>query len=131
MKYALILLLLFLLFIDLNSQDTIIVPNYVYSEIVGTQKFLSTKVNVEIYYGQESSFFTDKRIRDEVTGEVKSFNSMIDALNFMALKGWEFVHAYVVIRNDINYYHWLLKRPLSDKEKIDFIPKIKRDFQKE
>ena len=38
----------------------------------------------------------DDRIRNEETGELIRFNSMIDALNYMTEKGWEFVQAYVI-----------------------------------
>jgi hypothetical protein len=87
-------------------------PDYVYCELVGTQKFLSTKVVVSVDYGEEKEFFYDQRIRDEQTGKVQSFNSMVDALNYMGTKGWEFAQAYVVSTgsNSASVYHWLLKK---------------------
>lgn len=42
--------------------------------------------------------------------KIKSFNSMIDALNYMGEDGWEFVQAYIVTTGEINVYHWLLKK---------------------
>lgn len=82
---------------------------FVYCELVGTQKFLSTKVTVSVDYGEETSFFKDTRMKDEQTGKVKSFNSMVDALNYMGNNGWEFVQAYIVTIGQQNVYHWLLK----------------------
>lgn len=85
-------------------------PAYVYAQIMGIQKFLSTKVNITVDFGQSRGFFTDARLRDEKTGEVQSFNSMVDALNYMALDGWEFVQAYVITAGQQNVYHYLLRR---------------------
>lgn len=86
---------------------------YIYCELVGIQKFLSTKVNVSVDYGEERSFFQDTRMRDEQTGKVQSFNSMVDALNYMGNDGWEFVQAYVVTIGQQNVYHWMLKKKKS------------------
>lgn len=82
---------------------------YVYCELVGTQKFLSTEVTISVDYGQQRRFFQDNRLKDE-TGNVQSFNSMVDALNYMGSFGWEFVQAYVVTVGQQNVYHWLLKK---------------------
>lgn len=81
---------------------------FVYCEIVGTQKLFSLQVTVSVDYGQERGFFQDNRMRDE-SGKVQSFNSMVDALNYMGSMGWEFVQAYTVTSGQQNVYHWLLK----------------------
>lgn len=89
---------------------------YAYCELVGTQKFMNpNRISVEIDFGQEQNFWKtkDARIRDE-NGAVRSFNSMVDALNFMGYLGWEFVQAYVVTAQNQNVYHWLLRKPISD-----------------
>lgn len=50
------------------------------------------------------------------TGQIKkggkyfSFNSMIEALNFMNDNGWEFVNAYAFSTGSQSVYHFLLKR---------------------
>ena len=110
------------------AQDTK-VPDYTYCELLGYRKLLSTKVSVSIDYGQESTFFQDNRIRDEETGKVKNFNSMVDALNYMGEKGWEFVQAFVVTEGSQNVYHWLLKRRLTDEEKKNYTPLTKKDIK--
>lgn len=89
-----------------DSQD----PKYVYAQIMGTQKFLSTKVTISVDFGQSRGFFSDTRLRDEKTGEVQSFNSMVDALNYMANDGWEVVQAYAITVSQQNVYHYLLRR---------------------
>lgn len=63
-----------------------------YVRIVGTAKFLSTKVTIEVEFGQRNRFFdtNDTVLRDE-NGKLLELNSMIDALNFMDKNGYEFV----------------------------------------
>jgi hypothetical protein len=81
-----------------------------YVQIVGTARLLSTKVSVEIDFGQETKFFSrDMQIRDE-KGKLLIFNSMIDALNFMTANGYEFVQAYTVTVSNQNVHHYLLRK---------------------
>ena len=83
--------------------------NFVYCELLGMSKFLSSKVSVDIDFGQQVSFWSpDRRYKDE-NGKAVNFNSMVDAMNFMGSLGWEFVQAYVVTVGNQNVYHWLLK----------------------
>lgn len=88
-----------------------------YVEIVGTARVLSSKLTIEIDFGQENKLFSsdkDTRIRDE-NGKNMIFNSMIDALNFMTKNGYEFVQAYAVTISNQNVYHYLLRRKASAK----------------
>jgi hypothetical protein len=84
----------------------------VYCEIVGTMKMLSGKVSVSVDFGQQS-YFKDNRLVDE-NGDIMTFNSMIDAMNYMSTLGWEFEQAYVVTIGAGNtasdVYHWLLSK---------------------
>jgi hypothetical protein len=83
-----------------------------YVEIVGTSRVLSSKLTVEIDFGQENKLFSsdkDTKIKD-VNGKNMIFNSMIDALNFMTTNGYEFVQAYAVTTSNQNVYHYLLKK---------------------
>jgi len=67
-----------------------------YCMIIATAKLFSTKVTISIDFGQEMSFWhRDQRIKDD-SGKVISFNSVIDALNYMSSKGWYFVNAYAL-----------------------------------
>lgn len=85
-------------------------PKFIYCELVGISNFMHSKVSIEIDYGQERGFFTDLRLRDEQNGKLAKFNSMVDALNYMGLSGWEFVQAYTVSAGNQNVYRWLLKK---------------------
>jgi hypothetical protein len=95
--------------------------NYVYCELLGTGKLLSTKVKVQVDFGQKTSFWKGgpEFLKDE-KGKMIEFNSMIDAMNYFGLQGWEFVQAYVVTEPSIggqqNVYHWLLKKEIFAEE---------------
>ena len=85
-----------------------------YVQIVGTSKLMSTKLSIEIDFGQENKFWTakDTQVKDE-NGKLMIFNSMIDALNFMSKSGYDFVNAYVITISSQNVYHYLLKKRKS------------------
>lgn len=88
-------------------------PKYIYAEIVGTGKFLSKKVSIEIDYGQATTIWQSNRIKNE-DGSNKEFNSMVDAMNYMGALGWEFQQAYVVTIGQQNVYHWLMRKEFTD-----------------
>lgn len=94
------------------SQDPFIKSGdsgYEYCEILGFEKFLSKKVNVTIDFGQERRFLESTPIKDD-KGKIITFNSMVDALNYLGKLGWEFTQAYAITIQNQNVYHWLLKR---------------------
>jgi len=111
MKKILLFLSAVFLSLTIYAQST---PKYIYSEIVGTAKFMSTKVTIEISFGQRVKTFADNRLKDPQTGKPVVFNSMIDALNYMGKQGWEFTQAYIVTESNLNVYHYLLKKPFSE-----------------
>jgi len=83
-----------------------------YVQIVGTSKFMSNKVTIQIDFGQKTKFFSGGKetlVKDE-TGKLLEFNSMIDALNFMSSNGFDFVNAYAITKGEQNVYHYLLRR---------------------
>lgn len=89
-----------------------------YVQIVGTSKLLSSKLTVEIDFGQKTKFFslgTETVIKD-TNGKPLDFFSMIDALNFMSKNGYEFVNAYAInntTKNQNQYYYLLRNKKLS------------------
>ncbi len=92
-----------------NSQSDS--TKYEYCELIGTHRaFTASKVTITVDFGQDRSGWANPRVKDEQTGKVKIFNSMVDALNYMGKDGWEFVQAYVVTTNEQNVYHWMLKK---------------------
>ena len=105
---------------DIKIDSLSISKKYVYCEIVQVGSISSTKLEIQIDYGQNvKAWFNDRRLVDE-NGKSIKFNSMIDALNYMGEIGWEFVQAYVITTKlsegqNINTIHWLLKRELPKK----------------
>jgi len=82
---------------------------YVYKGILYTDKLT-----------QEIDLFINSL--DVETGKVKKFMSMIDAMNYMGDRGWEFIQAYAITYNNQNVYHYILKRP---KKGSGYIPDTK------
>lgn len=82
-----------------------------YVQIVGTSKLLSTKLTIEIDFGQKTKFFSSGKetIVKDIDGKAVDFNSMIDALNFMSKNGYEFLNAYAITVGNQNVYHYLLR----------------------
>lgn len=83
-----------------------------YVQIIGTGRSLSTKVNVEIDFGQETksiSFKNGTNIKDERGRNVK-FNSMMDALNFMSANGYAFQFAYTTNDDKDRAVYYILKK---------------------
>ena len=80
--------------------------------ILATSKLFSTKVTIDIDYGQERKFFADNRYKD-ATGKVQAFNSVVDVLNYQNSQGWEFVNAYVITVGSQNVYHYVMKRRIA------------------
>lgn len=132
MKKLLLSFMLFALTIAIKAQTNTVDENkYIYCELVGRSKLLSSKINVEVDFGQAQNFFNtkDARMRDD-NGKVINFNSMVDALNYMGLLNWEFVQAYVVTSENQNVYRWLLKKKLSESDIEDLKQMIAKDKEK-
>ena len=83
-----------------------------YVQIVGSSTLFSSKLNVQIDFGQETNIWTKgaETIIKDVNGKMMKFNSMIDALNFMNDNGYEFESAYAFAIGNQNVYHFLLKK---------------------
>src|SRR5829696_7070497 len=75
------------------AQDTTKVEQY--CELVSQGRLFSTKVTIDVNFGEERKLFAgDTRMRDEISGKVKKFNSLTDALNYMGLQGWSLINAF-------------------------------------
>ncbi len=121
------LFLLLLIVMAYSAHSIAQEKKYVYCELVGSSKMLSTKVTVEVDFGQATKLWSNKRLLDENKKPIK-FNSMVDAMNWMGNQGWEFAQAYVVSHGNQQVYHWLLKKDvskLSAEEKNDIIEGFK------
>lgn len=121
MKKILLTTSLAVIGLALNAQTVNGIPikdiDVEYVQIVGTSKLFSTKLTIQIDFGQRTKFFSSGKetiLKDE-DEKTLEFNSMIDALNFMSKNGFEFVNAYAITVSNQNVYHYLLR---SKKNKI-------------
>ena len=97
-----------------NSGAASVARTEEYCMILATEKFMSNKLTITIDYGQERKYFTDYRYKDS-EGKVKTFNSVIDVLNYQNSQGWEFVNAYVITVASQNVYHYVMKRRITSQ----------------
>lgn len=116
MKKCLFLMLMFIS-IGVVAQK----PYKVFCELLGTGKLFSNKVTVTVDFGQETSFWfgaSNQYLVDD-NGKAIKFNSMVDAMNYMGKRGWEFEQAYVVTIGNQNVYHWLLSKEVTQDEAVN------------
>ena len=98
-------------------------PYKVYCEIIGQTHTFSTKVDVELDFGQAYSFWSsDRRLYDD-NGKKIVFNSMLDAANYMARRGWELEIAFPVVSissgdSGSPEYHWIMSKMVANDEQI-------------
>ena len=69
LTYLFIMFCFFLIGQEIKS-DSI---KFTYCELVGTGRFLSNKVTVQIDFGQVTKFFSDNRYRDPCNGQTCCF----------------------------------------------------------
>lgn len=97
-----------------DKTDLIQHKKFMYCDVMGMEEFLSSKINVEIDFGQEVKYWYEDMYYKDENGRRVSFNSMIDAMNFLGSLGWEFVQAYVTIENNRNVHHWIMKMEIKE-----------------
>lgn len=111
MKKLLLTTVLAILVIAATAQE----PRKTFCEIIGTGKVLSSKVKIQIDFGQKTSYFGKyKTFMVDESGKEIEFNSMVDAMNYLAKFRWKFEQAYVVTNENTNQniYHWLLSKDI-------------------
>lgn len=123
-KLLFLSMLLFSICTFAQSENT----HRVYCELLGTAKFMSTKVTVSVDFGQDERGWNAKLVDEN--GKSISFNSMVDAMNFMGKLGWKFEQAYTVGSGGNFVYHWLLSKDISEGESINEGLKTKSDVKK-
>ena len=99
-------------------------PYKVYCEIVSYGKNLfSNKTQVELDFGQYTSWLSLDRTLVDERGNHINFNSMLEAANYMARRGWELEEAFVEItssKGDSNtpHYHWIMSKLVTSDDQI-------------
>ena len=86
-----------------------------YCQVIVTPKPFSNKVTIDIDFGEEKPFWTDNRLRS-YDGNLKKFNTVVDALNFMGKEGWVFINAYPINNGNQEIYHFAFKKQFARSE---------------
>jgi hypothetical protein len=111
MKRILLIIALCLCSLSLQAQ------NKVYCEIIESN-IIGRKVKVMIDFGQRREISSNARTLVDDQGEVLTFNSKIDALNFLDKLGWNFLQAYTVVNGSSgstsSQIHWLLYKDVLE-----------------
>jgi hypothetical protein len=82
-----------------------------YCQLLAQNRAFSNKVTIDVNFGEERKFFGgDTRLKDELTGRVKKFNSTTDALNYMGQQGWTLVNAFPITVGGQDVYHFYFKK---------------------
>lgn len=93
MKKLLLITVLAILVVVATAQET----RKTFCQIVGTGKVLSSKIRVQIDFGQKRSYWNQyKNFMVDETGKRIEFYSMVDAMNYLAKFRWRFEQAYAV-----------------------------------
>jgi hypothetical protein len=98
-------------------------PYKVYCEIVATPKIFSNKATVELDFGQYSGFWSSDRQLVDEQGNTISFNSALDAANYMARRGWDLEEVFIVQEmskgdSGTPRYHWIMSKLVTDASQI-------------
>ena len=107
-----------------QPQEQTAKPYKVYCEIVSySRNIFSNKTTVELDFGQYASWWSTNRQLADESGNAITFNSVLDAVNYMSRRGWEVVEVYIV--QNINkgdssdpQYHWVLSKIVTDESQI-------------
>ncbi|MBI1781467.1 MAG: hypothetical protein HYR66_08865 [Sphingobacteriales bacterium] len=108
--------LLLLIAAPVFAQDTTKVEQY--CGLILRPRAFSNKVNIELDFGEGRRSFADNRMRDEMTGKLKTFNSVVDAMNYMGQQGWVLVNAFPSEHNGTNIYFEFFFKKTFKKEDI-------------
>jgi hypothetical protein len=91
-----------------------------YCQLLAQNRAFSNKVTIDVNFGEERKFFGGgTRLKDELTGRVKKFNSTTDALNYMGQQGWTLVNAFPITDGGQDVYHFYFKKLFNKSLLID------------
>ena len=89
----------------------------VFCDLISKKKFLGTEQKITINYGNRDSLWIDKKIYTLMSKELKKYNSIIDALNYMGSEGWKTINTYSSSQNSYTIEHYILKKEIKKELK--------------
>ena len=85
----------------------------VFCDLMATKKFLSNDVDIKINYGNRDSLWLDKNIYTLLSSDLQTYNTTLDALNYMGNEGWETISSYSSSDNSYIVEHYILKKLIT------------------
>ena len=85
----------------------------IFCDLISTRKFLGTKEDISINYGNRDSLWTSDKMFTLVASDLKKYNSVIDALNYMGSEGWKEISSYSTSHNSYIVKHYVLKKEIK------------------
>ncbi len=120
MKKLFLLLFVFSSFYKAEAQTSISSDSicWRYADIFGTNGGLFSNPKVEIYFGEELGNWakTPEEALDPKTGKPIRFSTMIDAMNFMSIHGWDFVQSWNEEIGEFRTYHYIIRKKALRKK---------------
>ena len=77
--------------IDTKDVNRIVYENEkieIFCDLVSTRKFLGTDEIITVNYGSRDSIWKHEKMFSIMPSDLKKYNSVIDALNYMGSEGW-------------------------------------------
>ena len=90
----------------------------VFCDLISTKKFLGTKETININYGTRDSLWQDEKIYTLIASELKKYNSIVDALNYMGNEGWKTISSYSTSHNSYIVEHFILKKEIQKQNTL-------------
>ena len=89
----------------------------VFCDLISTKKFLGTTHTISVNYGNRDSLWLDQKIQTLTESQLKKYNSIIDALNYMGNEGWKTISSYSTSHNSYLVEHYILKKEIKKEIK--------------
>ena len=123
MKKIIFIFMLALISIPISAQnlDKPGEPYYYYCQILG-KKNLAGVIRLTILWDNQEE---ENDIRDEQGNKIK-FANMVDAMNYMSKRGWDYVDASTYD----NVYHYVFRKLVKSDEEAKNGLYFKEDFKK-
>ena len=84
----------------------------VFCDLISRKKFLGFEESITIDYGERDSIWLDETIYSLTKKDLKKYNSIIDALNYMGSEGWEVINSYSASQTPYIIEHYILKKEI-------------------
>ena len=81
----------------------------IFCDLVSTRKFLGTDEIITVNYGSRDSIWKNEKCFQLCPSDLKKYNSVIDALNYMGSEGWKEISSHSSSQNSYIVKHYILK----------------------